>query len=163
MFGMFKTSYVSTIDGLKVARAIMDRIYREHPAHWPYGLSPEHFDGGVYLVREKQSNIPAGFLGWQERKKIKSVKVSSLGFRCEKVGYYSVGILPEYRRNHYAQEALSKLIAMKAASVDRVQALIMADNTPSIELANSLGVEKQIKEASARQAWVAAKSQFGFR
>lgn len=166
---MFKVSYVSTVDGLKEAQSIMDRIYQENPKHWPYGLTAGHFDGGVYLVREKRSNTPIGFVGWQERTKAKALRLSTLkeagspkipyfdnfakamGVRMEKVGYYSVGILKEFRRNHFAKEALSKLIAIKSAGVDRVQALIVSDNAPSLALADSLGVEKQVKKANTAE------------
>ncbi len=159
---MFKVSYVSAVDGLKEARQIMDRIYRENPKHWPNGLTPEHFDGGVYLIREKQSNAAVGFCGWQERNEIKDRggrktarskdpvldRLGDMyGVDAIKVGYYSIGILPEYRRNHFAKEALQKLIAVKSAGVDQVRALIMASNTPSLGLADALGVEKLVKKA----------------
>jgi RimJ/RimL family protein N-acetyltransferase len=132
---------VSDSAGLETARHILQRIYNEQPAHWPNGLTPDHFDGGLYLVREKRSNASCGFVGWQERwERDPSRKL------C-KVGYYSIGILPEYRGQHLAKAAVAQLISMKSAGVDRVKALIMADNTPSISLAQALGVEAQIKRA----------------
>jgi RimJ/RimL family protein N-acetyltransferase len=152
---MYKVAYVSTVDGLKEARAIMKQIYDENPRNWPYGLTPDHFDGGVYLIREKQSNAPIGFCGWQERLEVQPVKRASnlaflrdLGFNSVKVGYYSIGVLAKHRRNGFAKEALSKLIAMKAAGVDKVKAMIVSSNKPSMALADSLGVEKQIKRSS---------------
>ena len=157
---MFKVSYVATVDGLKEARQIMDRIYQENPKHWPNGLTPEHFDGGVYLVREKQSNAAVGFAGWQERNEFKKFSRSSdpqldrssrmFGMDAIKVGYYSIGVLPEYRRNGFAKEALQKLISQKSAGVDKVRAMIMATNKPSLALADRLGVEKQVKAAGLR-------------
>jgi RimJ/RimL family protein N-acetyltransferase len=162
---MFKIAYVSSVDGLKEARDIMQRIYDENPKHWPHGLSPEHFDGGVYLIREKRSNKACGFAGWQERREVKVLEPGKsktagskdplsdmfgrmFGASITKVGYYSIGILPEHRRNHYAKEALSKLIAHKSAGVDRVRAMIVAGNSPSIGLARRLGVDTEIKRAS---------------
>lgn len=163
---MFKVAYVSTIDGLKEARGIMQRIYDENPKHWPHGLTPEHFDGGLYLIREKRSSAPVGFCGWQERRAVRALykdefkyagaprepefdrMAKSMGVRITKVGYYSIGILPEHRRNHFAKEAIAKLIAQKAAGVDQVRAMIVDGNTPSIGLANRLGVDAEIKKAS---------------
>src|SRR4029077_11951823 len=121
MVPMFKISRVSTVNGLQDAEHIMRRIYDEAPDHWPYGLSTRHFDGGLYLVREKHSSAPAGFVGWQERHELEpSRPETGARARLVKVGYYSIGILPEYRRNGYAREAVSKLIQMKSAGVDRV-------------------------------------------
>jgi RimJ/RimL family protein N-acetyltransferase len=157
---MFKTSYVSTIDGLKEARDIMKRIYDENPKHWPHGLTPEHFDGGLYLVREKRSSAPVGFAGWQERNEVTPLEKSArsmtlgdkvagmFGMRLVKIGYYSIGILPEHRRNHFAKEAIARLIAQKSAGVDRVRAMIVSGNSPSIGLARQLGVDTEIKRAS---------------
>lgn len=120
---------------------VMDRIYRERPDHWPYGLDPRGFDGGLYLIREKSTNKAAGFCGWQQRNELD-------GDRPIKVGYYSIGILPEHRRHGYAKQALQKLIAVKSAGVDCVRALIMSTNKPSLALADRLGVEKLVKQAS---------------
>ena len=141
---MFKIARVSTSEGLVEADKILKRIYSEAPQHWPHGLTRDHFDGGLYLIREKQSNAPAGFVGWQERLEPKQ-KYPFL----QKVGYYSIGVLPEYRRNGFAREAVAKLIQMKSAGVDKVRALIMSSNKPSQELAKDLGVEMQIKQATS--------------
>ncbi len=161
---MFKISHVHSVSGLKEAEIIMKRIYDEAPHHWPYKLSAAHFDGGLYLVREKLSNTPIGFVGWQERNEVQPVKhagkthdpvlnrlAESFGVRLVKVGYYSIGILPEYRRNKFAKAALTKLIAMKSAGVDQVRALIVSSNSPSMALADSLGVEKQVKRAAQQR------------
>lgn len=138
---MFKVSTVIGSAGKREAVEIMDRIYRENPKHWPHGLDPDGFDGGLYLIREKQANAPVGFCGWQERHEVK-------GSSCLKVGYYSIGILPEYRRNGYAKQALNRLIAVKAAGVDQVRALIVESNQASRELARDIGVPAILKRAS---------------
>lgn len=138
---MFKVAAVTNLDSLKEARRILNTIQAENPSYWPYGLFPDAFDGGLYLIREKRSNMACGFCGWQDR-------FEKQAGRRIKVGYYSIGILPEFRGNHFAKEAVSKLIAYKAASVDQVRALIMAHNKPSMALAQSLGVPVQVKTAS---------------
>lgn len=163
---MFKVAYVSAVDGLKEARGLLKRIYDENPKHWPNGLTPDHFDGGLYLVREASTGKAVGFCGWQERNEVEPLKqgqlkqsgsrlepqwdnlFKSLGCRHVKTGYYSIGILPEFRNNGFAKEALKKLISIKSAGVDRVKALIMASNAPSLALADSLGVEKVVKQAN---------------
>ena len=112
---------------------IMRRIYEENPSYWPYGLSVAHHDGGVYMVREASTRDPVGFVGWQERTR---------GMR--KVGYYSIGILPEHRGKHLAREAVSKLLQEKAAGVDEVRALILHTNTASRRLAESLDIPVEL-------------------
>ena len=119
----------------------MERIRSENPAHWPYGLSADHFDGGCYLIREKQSSVPVGFTGFQTRLQREHGKM-------KKIGFYSIGILPEYRKSGFAKLAVSKLLAMKSASVDCMLAMIVAGNAPSMALASSLGVPAVIKSAS---------------
>jgi len=141
---MFKVSKVTESDGLREVRSIMHRIYQEAPSNWPYGLSADHFDDGCYLVREKQSSTPVGFAGFQRRWEFD-------GDRPSRVGYYSIGILPEYRNNGLAKEAVGKLIAMKSAGVDKVKALIVKGNTPSLRLASSLGVPAVVKSAAQHQ------------
>lgn len=107
---------------------IMGRIYHENPSYWPNGVSRGHFDAdGLYLIRKSASDAAVGFVGWQVRDK---------GFR--KVGYYSVGVLPEFRRQGFARVAVKQLLAIKAAQVDEVHALIMRHNTPSMALKDSL-------------------------
>ena len=119
----------------------MRRIYDETPGHWPYGLSADHFDGGCYLIREKQSSVPVGFTGFQVRSERVNGKTASVGF-------YSIGILPEYRKSGFAKAAVSKLLEMKAASVDCMRAMIVAGNAPSMALAESLGVPVVTKSAA---------------
>jgi len=139
---MFKVSSVIGSAAKQEAVEIMDRIYREDPKHWPQGLDPDGFDGGLFLIREKQAGTPVGFCGWQERNEI-------AGSNCVKIGYYSIGVLPEYRRNGYAKQALNRLISAKSAGVDQVRAMIVDSNGPSRELAKDLGVATSIlKRAS---------------
>lgn len=119
---------------------ILKRIYAENPRHWPYGLTKEHFDGGLYLLSKKSSSEPVGFVGWQERRE-----------NGKKIGYYSVGILPEHRRMNYATRAVGAVLQEKAASVDEVRALIVASNEPSKRLAKHLpGVSIIEKDASLK-------------
>jgi ribosomal protein S18 acetylase RimI-like enzyme len=108
---------------------IMKKIYDEDPSYWPYGLNMASHDGGVYMIREASTKKPIGFTGWQERMDGNT-----------KVGFYSIGILPEYRHNGYAKQAVAKLIAIKSANVDRVQALVMKHNKPSLALADALHI-----------------------
>jgi RimJ/RimL family protein N-acetyltransferase len=109
---------------------IMDRIYKEDPSKWPYGLNIPGHDGGVWLVRKQASGDPVGFVGWQERERA-----------GRKVGYYSIGILPEHRGNGMAKAALARLLSEKQANVDEVRALIVHTNTASRKLAESLGIK----------------------
>jgi len=109
----------------------MDRIYKEDPGKWPHGLQMSGFDGGVYMIREASTGSPVGFTGWQEKR----------GSYGERVGYYSIGILPDYRRNGYAKAAVNQLLHDKSANVDRVEAFIAKGNKPSIALADALGVD----------------------
>jgi RimJ/RimL family protein N-acetyltransferase len=125
----FNTKSASSLESRQQVADIMDRIRAENPGYWPYGLSIGHHDGGVYMVRKASTNEPVGFVGWQERRK-----------GLEKVGYYSIGILPEYRGQGLAREAVSKIIREKAAGVDRVQALIARNNLASRALARSLDI-----------------------
>lgn len=118
---------------------IMKKIYDEDPSYWPHGLDIAAHDGGVYMIREASTKKPIGFTGWQERMQGNT-----------KVGFYSIGILPEYRNNGYAKQAVAKLISIKAANVDRVQALVMKHNKPSLALAESLHVPV-IKAGSEKQ------------
>lgn len=115
---------------------IMDKIVAENPSYWPYGCNPDMFNGGVYLIRKSASHEPVGFTGWQEFQE-----------DGKKIGYYSIGILPEYRQQGFAKEAVAKLINEKSASVDEVRALVMKHNKPSLELAKALNVNTLVKNA----------------
>lgn len=148
---MFKIAEVVSQGSFKEAKDLLERIRSESPHYWPYGLNADHFDAGLYLVREKQSNAAVGFCGFQIRHEFEDTDSKSAGrYRMVKTGFYSIGILPEYRKNHFAKEALQKLIQMKAASVDRVKAMIVQGNGPSMALARSLNVPVLVKEASRK-------------
>ena len=138
---MFKIATCIGSRDFAQARDLLSKIYDENPRHWPHGLDPHGFDGGLYLIREKQSNVAVGFTGWQVRHD------RDQDGSIYKVGYYSIGVLPEYRGNGYAREAVAKLISEKAATVDKVRAMIVEGNEPSIGLARSLEVPVILKRA----------------
>ena len=122
---------IKSASSLSETRDIMSKIYGESPENWPYGLTGDAIDwNGLYMIREASTRKPVGFTGWQV-----------LPEGMKKIGYYSIGILPEYRQHGYAKAAVAQLIQEKAASVDAVRAFIMPHNKPSHELARSLGVE----------------------
>tara|TARA_B100000035_G_scaffold297999_1_gene291316 strand:- start:3427 stop:4878 length:1452 start_codon:yes stop_codon:yes gene_type:complete len=121
------TDFVKSASSLSEAQNILSDIYNENPSHWPNGLTSQHFDGGLYLIRKSASHEPVGFVGWQERLE-----------GMDKVGYYSIGIKPEHRRLGFAKEAVTKLLSEKSASVDVVKALVESTNKPSIALASKL-------------------------
>lgn len=144
------TSLVKSAAAIDDAKDIMNSVYSENPKHWPNGLTAEHFDGGLYLVRKSASHEPVGFVGWQERNESDG-----------KVGYYSVGIKPEYRRHGFAKEAVAKLVGEKSAGVDIVRALVDSTNKPSMNLASKLsglGIETTVtKSASDDEAVIIDK------
>lgn len=122
-------SYTINSESRRECEDIMSKIYKEDPTFWPEGLNVTgHHD--LYMIREASTKRAIGFTGWQE-----FVKEGG-----RKVGYYTIGILPEYRHNGFAKEAVRKLISKKASGVDRVEAYIASHNTPSINLAERLGV-----------------------
>lgn len=121
-------------------RTIMRKIHDENPAYWPYGLSADQFDsGGLYLVQKQASSEPVGFVGWQ--------KFNEEGRR---VGYYAIGILPEFREQGFAKQAVAGVLREIGDSCDEVKALIMASNAPSKALARSVGVPIVEKAANAK-------------
>jgi len=123
---------------LDTLRDVMERIRQENPAYWPFGLDPGQLDGGAWLVREKRSGTPVGFVGMQERLKA-----------GRHIGYYAVGMLPEHRRKGYAKEALASLLDTRAPEFDEYRAWIQETNGPSLGLADSLGVRKEIFKQAA--------------
>lgn len=131
------SSYTRSFDAeaRRECEGIMDKIYKENPEYWPHGLNIASHDD-MYMIREASTNEAVGFTGWQER--VRDGK---------RVGYYTVGVLPEHRNKGYAKAAVAKILCNKAASVDKVQAFIVESNKPSRELAASLGVEV-VKSAS---------------
>lgn len=133
---MFYVDKKASAQQLDHCAHIMDKIVAENPSYWPYGCNPDMFNGGVYLIRKSANHEPVGFTGWQE-----------FDEDGKKVGYYSIGILPEYRQQGFAKEAVAKLIHEKSAGVDEVRAFVMNHNTPSLELAKSLKVNTLVKNA----------------
>lgn len=125
---LIKSASVVDLTARQEVSDIMNRIYNEDPSAWPYGLNIPGHDS-VYLIRDKMTKQAAGFVGWQESTK-----------NGKKIGSYSIGILPEYRHNGFAKEAVSKVLQIKSAGVDEVKAYIVDGNKPSERLANSLGV-----------------------
>ena len=124
------TKQASEIDmsGREEARNIMQKIYNEDPSYWPYGLDiPGH--ESLYLIRDNMTKAAAGFVGWQEEVE-----------NGKRIGSYSIGILPEYRKKGFAKEAVAKILRIKSAAVDEVRAYVMKHNGPSHALADSLGV-----------------------
>ncbi len=119
------------------AAALLEAIRSENPKHWPYGLHVGMFDpGDLYLIQKSASEDPVGFVGWQER---------NVG--DQRVGLYSIGVLPAFRHQGIAKEAVAQLLLQKSAGVDRVAAIVMEDNLPSKNLAGSLGVPILAKKA----------------
>lgn len=121
---------VKEASSMDEARELMGRIYQENPSYWPYGLSTTSWNGGLWLIRDAGTQKAAGFVGWQE-----------FNEGGKRVGYYGIGMLPEFRKKGYAAEAVAKIIQEKRASVDAVRAFIMPHNGPSHALARTLGVE----------------------
>lgn len=114
---------------LSVVESIMRRIREEDPSYWPHGLKADQFNGGVYLVKKSSTSDPVGFVAWQ-----------NFDEGGRRVGYYSIGILPEHRGQGLAKEAVSKVIRGVGAECDEVKAYVMEHNKPSLALAESLGV-----------------------
>lgn len=112
-------------------RSIMHRIYEEDPSYWPYGLDIPGHDS-VYLIRDNMTKQAAGFVGWQVLHEGK-----------KKIGSYSIGILPEYRNNGFAKEAVAKVLQKKASQVDEVRSYVCSHNKRSKGLANSLNITIQ--------------------
>lgn len=110
-------------------REVMKAIYDENPSYWPYGLDIDQHQS-VYLVRDKMTEKAAGFVGWQQWTE----------WPMKKIGSYSIGILPEYRGNGYASEAVAKILQEKCASVDEVRCYAVHGNKKSQGLAKKLHV-----------------------
>lgn len=127
---------------IKEASEILGKIYEEDPWKWPNGLSIPHHDD-LFLIRKEANDEAVGFVGWQERDKAEG-----------KVGYYTIGVLPEYRGKHMAKQAVSRILEKKASGVDKVEALIAEGNEASERLADSLSLAKVIlnKEAGWKGA-----------
>ncbi len=135
-------TYTINSESRRECENIMAKIYQENPSFWPEGLHVAGHDD-LYMIREASTGKAIGFTGWQQ-----FVKEGG-----KKVGYYTIGILPEYRQNGFAKEAVRKIIKKKASGVDRVEAYIATHNTPSIGLANRLGVP--VVKAASMGKWIA--------
>jgi len=132
---MFNLRAASCFPIEKVA-SLLEDIRSEEPKFWPNGLGVNYFDPSNLWAITKQAaegEEPIGFVGWQE-----------LPQGMEKVGCYSVGVLPEYRRCGLAKTAVAHVVKEKRASVDRVQALICKENVPSLGLAQDLDIHVKL-------------------
>ena len=116
---------------------IMRQVLAEDHSYWPYGLDAKQFDGGLYMISKSASHEPVGFVGWQVRQE-----------KGRDIGYYAIGVLPEFRQQGFAKEAVASLLREKSAAVDEVRALVCSHNQPSKRLARSLGVTLIEKVAS---------------
>lgn len=119
---------------------VLNIIYEENPSYWPSGLTMEQFDGPqdeLFLLRGDDGN-PVGFVGWQVRPS-----------QNKAIGYYSIGILPEYRNQGLGTEAVRKILEMKKDTVDEVKATIVETNKPSLALAKALGVDTIVEKAAS--------------
>lgn len=123
---------------------IMRQVLTEDPSYWPYGLDAKQFDGGLYMISKSASHEPVGFVGWQVRQE-----------KGRAIGYYAIGVLPEFRQQGFAKEAVASLLREKSAAVDEVRALVCSHNQPSKNLARSLGVALIEKVASIEKAAMA--------
>jgi hypothetical protein len=130
----------ASTDDRSACEHIMRTIYQENPGYWPYGLTLGHLDGGCWLVKDAQAQ-PIGFVGWQERND-----------GIKKIGYYAIGILPEFRHQRYGRAAVQELLKKKASGVDEVRALIVDTNAPSRALAASLQVPQELIKSAAPAA-----------
>lgn len=110
-------------------REVMKAIYDENPSYWPYGLDIDQHQS-VYLVRDNMTKAAAGFVGWQQWTE----------WPMKKIGSYSIGILPQYRGNGYASEAVAKILQEKCASVDEVRCYAVKCNNKSQGLAKKLHI-----------------------
>lgn len=126
----YKNASTEDKDAYKQVQDIMQTIYNENPSYWPYGLQIAGHDS-VYAIRDNATEKIAGFVGWQEH----------LDDEGNRVGSYSIGILPEYRNRGFAKEAVAKVIKEKVAGVDKVISYIVTGNKASDGLANSLNID----------------------
>jgi GNAT superfamily N-acetyltransferase len=147
--GIVKEASASDLDK---AAALLETIRSENPSLWPNGLTVGHFrPGNLWLIQKSAASEPVGFVGWQER------SVDSTP-----TGYYSIGVLPEYRHQGIAKKAVARLLATKSSGVTRVRALVVPGNTPSEHLARSLDVpiEKQAAPPIPAGMWAKFVSKF---
>jgi GNAT superfamily N-acetyltransferase len=126
---------------LPLVEGIMRRIHDEDPSYWPYGLAADQFNGGLYMVKRSFADEPVGFVGWQ--------KFDEGG---RDVGYYAIGILPEYRQQGFAKQAVTQVIREIGNQCHEVKAMVMAHNQPSKALARSLSIPMIEKLAMEKEA-----------
>ena len=134
---MFKLAKVNP-DSLDTCKGLMEEIYQEDKSYWPYGLSVHGHDD-LYLVREKQASAPVGFVGFQKMP-------DNTG---KMIGYYTVGIKRACRNRGFAKEAINKMLDEKRTEVEELRAMICNHNTPSITLADHLGIPTDIHKAAS--------------
>lgn len=121
---------------------VLQTIYNENPGFWPHGLSRGQFKSAgdeLHVILDEETSKIAGFVGWQPRDTDKG-----------RIGYYSIGVLPEFRGCKIATTAVKELMQKKAGEVDEVGALIMDGNRPSKALARALGVEPTLVKNASR-------------
>lgn len=120
------------LDQEKTLDSILKKIYQENPQYFPYGLNRDLYSGfdDVLNLVFSEKGIPIGFAGLQKR-------IDNLGKR---IGYYSIGILPEYRGKGFGRSAVKALLEDRKnkESVNGYKALISKTNVPSLSLLNSL-------------------------
>ena len=107
---------------------VLSFIEKETPSYWPNGLNTGLYNGSgdnITGLSDGDGNI-VGFLGWQER---------------GGTGYYSVGLLPEYRKKGIASKLLPSYIKEMNTHDLPVKATINKDNAPSLALADKIGVK----------------------
>lgn len=138
-------SPIKSASSKQVAANIIEKIRKEDPSYWPYGVSVGHHDGGLFLVRSASTKEPVGFTGWQRRND-----------GLKKVAYYSIGILPEHRSKGYAKEAVEKLRTKLAGQVDEFRAFVMPHNEASIGLAEKLDIPIEFDAPGEKSAHVKA-------
>lgn len=114
--------------GKTTLQDVLSLIEKEQPSYWPNGLNTGLYNGSgdnLTALTDKEGNV-VGFLGWQER---------------GGTGYYSVGLLPEYRKKGIASRLLPDYIKEMNTRNLPVKATIDKDNAPSLALADKLGVK----------------------
>lgn len=113
------------------AQSIMDTIYKDNPSYWPYGLDVKSHDY-VYLIKDNMTKKACGFVGWQSHVDCDT---------SDRIGSYTIGILPEYRNRGLAKEAVAKIVQKHGKNVDRVCSYVVKGNTASENLAKSLNID----------------------
>jgi len=134
----------STADSRRDCESIMERIRTENPSYWPHGLSVAHHDE-LFLIRSASDRRAIGFTGWQ-----------TLPEKGRRIGYYSIGILPEFRNQGFAKEAVARVMSKMAECVDEVRAFIVPGNEPSMAVARQLHIPVVHKVASVKSATIPA-------